>query len=59
MAGLVPAEGDELIVVAAGNGTISVETKENARRRALESLGARNWTFPADYKFDRDEANER
>jgi antitoxin MazE len=52
-------EGDELNVVAAKDGTIEVETKEERRRRALERLAALNWTLPADYKFDRDEANER
>lgn len=52
-------EGDELNVVAASSDTIAVETKEARRLRALDSLGARNWTLPADYKFDRDEANER
>ncbi len=51
-------EGDELYVVAAGNGTIAVETKED-RRRAIENLDALNWTLPSDYKFDRDGANER
>jgi antitoxin MazE len=52
-------EGDELYVVAAGNGTIVIETKEDRRRRAIENLAARNWTLPLDYKFDRDQANER
>jgi antitoxin MazE len=52
-------EGDELKVVAAGNGAIEVETRENQRRRALERMAARNWTLPPGYKFDRDEANER
>jgi antitoxin MazE len=52
-------EGDELNVVAAKDGTIEVETKEERRRRALERLAALNWTLPPDYKFDRDEANER
>ena len=52
-------EGDELNVVAAGNGAVEVETSEDRRRRALERLAARNWTLPPDYKFDRDEANER
>jgi antitoxin MazE len=52
-------EGDELEVVAARQGTIEVETKEERRRRAIENIRARNWTLPADYKFDRDEANER
>jgi antitoxin MazE len=52
-------EGDELNVVAAEDGTIEVETREQRRRRALERLAALNWTLPPDYKFDRDEANER
>jgi antitoxin MazE len=52
-------EGDELNVVAARNGAIEVETREDQRRRALDRMAARNWTLPPDYKFDRDEANER
>jgi antitoxin MazE len=52
-------EGDELNVVAAKDGAIEVETKEAQRRRALERLASLNWTLPPDYKFDRDEANER
>ena len=53
-------EGDELDVVAARKGAIEVETKEERRQRAIENMRARNWPpLPADYKFDRDEANER
>ena len=52
-------EGDELNVVAAKDGMIEVETREEQRRRAIERLASLNWTLPADYKFDRDEANER
>jgi antitoxin MazE len=52
-------EGDELNVVAAKDGAIEVETREAQRKAALESLASRNWTLPPDYKFDRDEANER
>ena len=52
-------EGDELNVVAAKNGAIAVETREEQRRRALERLASLNWTLPPDYKFDRDKANER
>jgi antitoxin MazE len=33
--------------------------KEDRRKAALERLATRNWTLPPDYKFDRDEANER
>ena len=52
-------EGDQLNVVAARDGVIEVETREARRRRALERLASLNWTLPLDYKFDRDEANER
>ena len=52
-------EGDELNVVAASNDTLAVETKEARRLRALDHLSQLNWTLPEDYKFDRDEANER
>ncbi|SDI65096.1 MULTISPECIES: AbrB/MazE/SpoVT family DNA-binding domain-containing protein [Bradyrhizobium] len=52
-------EGGELNVVAVGNDTIAVETKEARRFRALDQLSKRKWTLPEDYKFDRDGANER
>jgi antitoxin MazE len=52
-------EGDDLEVVAAGNGAIEVETKEQRRQRALDHLASLNWKLPEGYKFDRDEANER
>lgn len=52
-------EGDELKIVAAGGGTIEVETREAERQRALESLAKLNWTLPEGCRFDRDEANER
>jgi antitoxin MazE len=52
-------EGDQLNVVAARDGAIEVETREDQRRRALDRMAARNWTLPQGYRFDRDEANER
>ncbi|HEY3791641.1 MAG TPA: AbrB/MazE/SpoVT family DNA-binding domain-containing protein [Bradyrhizobium sp.] len=52
-------EGDELNVIAAGKGTIEVETRQAQRLRALDNLAARNRKLPEGYKFDRDEANER
>jgi antitoxin MazE len=52
-------EGDQLDMVATRKGTIEVETKEERRRQAIENMRARNWALPADYKFDRDETNER
>ena len=52
-------QGDELSTVAVRDGVVEVETKEAQRRRAIERLAERNWALPSDYKFDRDEANER
>lgn len=52
-------EGDELNVIAASKETIEIETEKEKRRRAIERMAARAWTLPPDYKFDRDEANER
>ena len=34
-------------------------SKEDRRKAALERLASLNWELPPDYKFDRDEANER
>lgn len=51
--------GDELKVVAAKDGTVVVETREQQRKQALDRMAARNWKRPAGYKFDREEANER
>ena len=50
--------GDELNIVDIVERTLIVE-KENRRRAALENIRSRKWTLPPDYKFDRDEANER
>jgi antitoxin MazE len=48
-----------LNLVAAENGVVEVETREEQRRRALDRMARNNWTLPTDYKFDRDQANER
>ena len=50
--------GDELAIVAASSGRIAVE-KIDQRKDALDRMKARGWKLPADYRFDRDEANER
>jgi antitoxin MazE len=54
--GLKP--GDELKVIETGEGVIKV-AKDERRRQALDRLAARDWELPADYKFDRQEANSR
>ncbi|HEY0329339.1 MAG TPA: AbrB/MazE/SpoVT family DNA-binding domain-containing protein [Rhodopseudomonas sp.] len=50
--------GDELTIVDVTDRTLIVQ-KEDRRKTALERLAQLNWTLPADFKFDRDEANER
>ena len=45
-------EGDELDIVEAIR-------KVDRRADALENMRRRAWSAPADYKFDRDEANAR
>lgn len=50
--------GDELNIVDVVERTLVVQ-KEDRRKAALERLATLNWTLPPDYKFGRDEANER
>jgi antitoxin MazE len=52
------SDGDELSIVDVVERTLVVQ-KEDRRKAALERLASRNWTLPLNYKFDRDEANER
>jgi hypothetical protein len=47
-----------LLTIALGR-AIRLKARKERRRRALESIASRNWTLPPDYKFDREEANER
>lgn len=54
--GLVP--GDELNVVEASKRQIAVE-KVDKRAEFLKQMQQFQWPAPADYRFDRDEANER
>ncbi len=49
--------GDDLALVEA-SGRLIVE-KDERRRRAVERMRARAWSLPKNYRFDRDEANER
>jgi antitoxin MazE len=50
--------GDELDIVDVAGRTLIVQ-KEDRRKAALERLASLNWTLSPDYRFDRDEANER
>jgi len=51
-------DGDELNIVDVVERTLVVQ-KEDRRKAFLEGVASLNWRLPADYKFDRDEANER
>ena len=50
--------GDELEVVDAARERLVV-VKDERRKRALERLASMRIKLPSDYKFDREEANER
>ena len=50
--------GDDLKIVAAERNTLEV-TKGDARAQALAMMKSLQRPLPADYKFDRDEANSR
>ena len=50
--------GDELNVVEAAKSHISVE-KQDKRAEFLKQIEQFRFPAPKDYKFDRDEANER
>ena len=50
--------GDALDIVDVAGRTLVVQ-KGDRRKAALERLASRNWTLSPDYKFDRDQANER
>ena len=51
-------EGDEVEVRVAGTRTFDLD-RDKRRERALARLKEFRWKLPPDWKFDRDEANER
>ncbi len=51
-------EGDEVEIHVAGERAFGV-ARDRSRERAMERIRAFNWTLPADWKFDREEANRR
>ena len=51
-------EGDEVEVRVAGARSFDVD-RDRRRERAMERIRAARWKLPPDWKFDRDEANER
>lgn len=55
-------EGDELVVVASEAGKLIVAKDDDAEQRrqiALKRMSERAWELPADFTFDREEANKR
>ena len=50
--------GDRLEILSATPERV-VLAKDRRRARAVERMRARGWPLPADYVFDRDEANAR
>jgi antitoxin MazE len=50
--------GDELEVIDATRERLAV-AKDERRKKALERLASMRITLPPDYKFDREQANER
>jgi antitoxin MazE len=50
--------GDQLEIVDATRERLAL-VKDERRKEALERLAAMRIALPADYKFDREEANER
>ena len=51
-------EGDE-VAISLMPGENEPPVSEEERQQALEYIKSRKWKFPAGWKFDRDEANER
>ena len=50
--------GDELAIVDATKERLAV-AKDERRKRAIDNMRARGWKLPADYRFDREDANRR
>jgi antitoxin MazE len=51
-------EGDDIEITLAGTRAFQID-KDRRKEKALARLKASNWTLPAGFKFDREEANER
>jgi antitoxin MazE len=51
-------EGDEVEISANGARSLDV-TRDQTREEALARIRTMRWHLPPDYKFDREEANER
>ena len=52
-------EGDDIELRNVGEGEIAIITEQERRAQLDERLRALRGSFPADFKFDREEANRR
>ena len=51
-------EGDEIEISVAGKRDFKV-ARDRAKERALEQLREMKWSFPRDFRFNREEIHER
>jgi len=51
-------EGDEIEICIAGKRNFKV-ARDRSKDKALKQLRQMKWSFPPDFKFNREEANER
>jgi len=51
-------EGDEIEISVAGKRDFKI-ARDRSNNRALEQLRQMKWSFPPDFKFKREEINER
>ena len=51
-------EGDEIEISVAGRRDFKV-SRDRTRERALRQLRRMKWSFPADFRFNRDQIHER
>lgn len=51
-------EGDEVEIKRTSDGELEI-SRAQRRSKVAEELSKFRWDLPADYKFDRDEANAR
>ena len=51
-------EGDEIEISIAGKRDFNV-ARDRSRERALQQLREMKWSFPSDFRFNREEVNER
>jgi antitoxin MazE len=51
-------EGDEIEIIVAGKREFKV-ARDHSKQKAFDQLRKMKWSFPADFRFNRSEINER